>query len=130
MRYLEKNSGVKAKNKKSCMERINAALGHEILNRNNTHFSNANARKQVWWFTIDPCKFENDLHLLCANNRELIWLKIDANALCDPTRTFQSRSEKDHVDLEISCSRVRYMHDVRSGGSGYDFRPHIQREWS
>ena len=24
----------------------------------------------------------------------------------------------------------RYMRDVKSGASGYDFRPHVRREWS
>ena len=24
----------------------------------------------------------------------------------------------------------RYMCDVKSGGSGYDFRRHVRREWS
>ena len=31
--------------KRSSMERVNAALGHELLNRDNTHFSNVNAKK-------------------------------------------------------------------------------------
>ena len=130
MRKVEKNFEVKAVDKRSAMERINSALGNVLLNHDNTHFSNVNASKPVWWFNIDPCKFENDLHLLCAKNSGLIWLKIEANIFRSPERTFRFRSDKGLVDLEISCGGERYMHDVKSGGSGYDFRPHIQREWS
>ena len=116
--------------KKSSMERINATLGCELLNRVNTHFSNVNAKKPVWWFNINPRKFESDLYLVCANNLELILLKIDANAVSDPTQTFRFRTDKCLVDFEISCVGPRYMHDVKSGGSRYDFRPHIRRKWS
>ncbi|MYF93930.1 MAG: hypothetical protein F4210_00145 [Holophagales bacterium] len=112
------------------MERVNAALGRQLLHRGNTHFSNVNSGKPVWWFNVDPRKFRNDLHLLCADAGDLIWLRIVANAVGHPERTFRYRPEKDVVDFEISCDRGdRYMRDVKSGGSEYDFRPHVRREW-
>ena len=117
-------------NKVSAIERVNSALGHALLNRGNTTFSNVNRAKPVWWFNIDPYKFKNDLHLLCVKNTGLIWLKIEANTFRNPERTFRFRSDKGRVDLEVACGRERYMHDVKSRGSGYDFHPHIQREWS
>jgi len=124
------NTGVKVTDKRSAMERVNATLGQRALHPGNTHFSNVNARKPVWWFNVDPRKFRNDLHLLCADGRGLVWLRIDANTVRQPERTFRYRSDKDMVDFEISCDPGRqYLRDVKSGGSGYDFRPHIRREW-
>ena len=116
--------------KASAMERVNADLGCSLLNRRNTAFSNINAAKPVWWSDIDPRKFGNELHPLCAGNPGLIWLKIDANTFPNPERMFRLRPDKGMIDLEISCGADRYMHDVKSGGTGYDFRRHVQREWS
>jgi len=124
------NTAVKATDKRSAMERINATLGQRLLHPGNTHFSNVNAGKPVWWFNVDPRKFRNDLHLLCANGRGLIWLRIEADTVRHPERTFRYRSDKDVVDFEICCDRgSQYMRDVKSGGNGYDFRPHVRREW-
>ena len=116
--------------KRQAMERVNADLGHALLDRGNTAFSSVNRAKPVWWFNIDPRKFRNDLHLLCAASPGLIWLTVEANTFRNPESTFRFRSDKGMVDLEISCGADRYMCDVKSGGSGYDFRRHVRREWS
>ncbi len=117
--------------------KVNAHLGEPLLKgygrNSNTCLSNINTRKQVWWFTISPQKFKNELHLLCAKNPGLIWLRIDANTFPNPTDMFSPRSDGD-VDVEICCdvSYLCYMHDIRSiriRGIGYDFRPHIEYEW-
>ena len=112
--------------KKSAIERINSKTGHEVLNHDNTHFSNVNSAKPVWWFNIAPHKFMNDLHLLCAKDTEITWLKIEANTFLNPEHTFRLRPDNGKIDLEISCVTERYMHDGKSGGIGYDFRRHIQ----
>ena len=117
-------------NKARAMERVNSDLGHALLNHGNTAFANVNAAKPVWWFNIDPRKFGNDLHLHCAGNPGLVWLRIDAGTFPNPEGTFRSRRDKGLINLEISCDVAQYIRDVKSGGSGYDFRPHIQREWA
>ena len=127
---LEEKSREKFMDKKSAMARVNSEQGYLLLNNRNTSYSNVNAAKPVWWFNIDPRKFQNDLHLLCAKNTGFIWLTIKAGMFDRLERTFRIRPDKGLVDLEISCGRERYMHDVKSGGNGYDFRPHIRREWS
>ena len=33
------------------------------------------------------------------------------------------------IDLEIAVSGDLYLKDVKSGGTGYDFRPHVAYEW-
>ena len=116
--------------KNQAIEQVNSELGYALLNRRNTHFSNVNAAKSVWWFNVAPRKFENDLHLLCATrDSRLIWLKIEANTFPNPQQVFRARPDNGLIDLEISSAAQRYMCDVKSGGSGYDFRPHVQREW-
>ena len=116
------------------MRKVNNQVGDEgLLNHSNTCLSNINTRKQVWWFTISPQKFKNELHLLCAKKPGLIWLRLDAGAISNPADMFSPRSDGD-VDVEICCdaSSLCYMHDIRSiriRGIGYDFRPHIAYEW-
>ena len=124
--------------KSDAIRKVNAHLGEPLLKgsgrNSNTHFSNiSKSAKQVWWFTISPQKFKNELHLLCAKKPGLIWLRLDADAFSNPTDVFSPRSDGD-VDVEICCdvSSLCYMHDIRSirsRGIGYDFRPHIEYEW-
>lgn len=117
-------------NKRTAIRLVNSYLKQDALDKSNTHFSNVNSAKEVWWFNIPPKKFEQELHLLCAGKPGLIWLTIEANSVPEPGRIFRLRQDKEAIDLEISCAQERYMHDIKSGGSGYDFRRHIQREWS
>ena len=116
--------------KSAAIKLVNWYLQHDVLDGTNTHFSNVNSAKEVWWFNIHPKKFEQELHLLCAGKAGLIWFTIEANSVPNPERTFRLRQDKEAIDFEISCAPERYMRDVKSGGSGYDFRPHIRREWS
>ena len=117
-------------NKARAMERANSHLGFVSLNRGNTAFANVNAAKPVWWFNIDTRKFRSDLHLLCAGDPEPVWLKIEANAFPNPEGAFGVRRDNGLIDLEIPCDVHQYMREVNSGGRGYDFRPHIRREWA
>ncbi len=59
----------------------------------------------------------------------LIWLRIKAHALPNPEELFSKRQDKRGFHLEISNTNDRYMCDIRHGGAGYDFTPHIEREW-
>ena len=124
-------------NKSDAMRMVNAHLGETLLkgsgNDSNTRFANINTRKQVWWFTIPPQMFGNELHILLAKKPGLIWLRLDAGAIPNPSDMFSPRADGD-VDVEICCdtSSLCYMHDIRSiriRGIGYDFRPHIEYEW-
>lgn len=114
---------------------VNSHLGYRALTDRNTSFSNINKAKPVWWFTIKPNKFRSDLHLLLAkdNDAGLIWLKIKANTFPDLENVFRIRHDKHYygcIDFEIPISGPSYMRDIKGGGSGYDFKPHIQREWN
>lgn len=117
--------------KVAAMKVVNSYLQHDVLNKTNTHFSNVNNTKDVWWFNIPPSKFEHELHLLlCIGESRLIWLTIEANSIPNLEGAFRLRPDRAQIDFEISCAAERYLRDVKSGGSGYDFGPHIRREWS
>ena len=112
------------------IEKVNEHLGYKLLESSNTSFSSINKRKPVWWFDINPKKFEKELHLLLALDRGLIWLRIKANTFPIPEEKFHYRSDKGSMSLEISCNKAdRYLHDIRSGGTGYDFSSHVEYEW-
>ena len=125
-------------NKSDAMQMVNDHIGGRVLKgsgrNSNTHFSNIINRStkqvpHVWWFNIPPQKFRNELHLLCAKNPGLIWLRLDAGAIPNPGSVFRVRSDKDLIDLVIAIGGNRHLRDVNSGGTGYDFRPHIAYEW-
>ena len=119
--------------KASAMRRVNRCLGHELLMRANTRFSNVNGSRSrpvpVWWFTIDSELFKSDLHLLLAKDSGLIWMVIEANAFSCLGRIFKKRADG-KIDLEISCDvRDRFMCDIRNGGAGYSFLPHVKQKY-
>lgn len=116
--------------KSQAMNMVNSHLGYNELTSRNTSFSNVNKRKPVWWLNIHPRKFQSESHILLAKKSGLIWLKIKARAFPNLENVFRIRPDKGSVDLEIPISGQRYMHDIKSGGTGYDFKTHIQREWA
>ena len=107
---------------------VNSHLSNDVLNSKNTTFSSVNATKNVWWLNISPKKFEQELHILCAEEFKLFWLVIEENSIPNPESKFKLRKDKFVLDIEISYAPEWYMHDVKSGGTRYDFHPHIRRE--
>ena len=62
----------------------------------------------------------------------MIWLRIKGNAFPDVRKVFRVRQDNGHkgwIDLEISSRPPKYMTDVKSGGTEYDFTKHIEHEW-
>ena len=114
-------------NKAQATEMVNSYLGDEVLTTRNTSFSNVNSGKHVWWFNIKPQKFRSESHLLLAKDPGLIWLSIKANAFPDLESVFRIRPDRGSVDLEIAASGNRYMRDIKSRGTGYDFKPHVRK---
>ena len=116
-------------NKSDAIRKVNKHVGDGLLNHSNTHFSNINTRYPVWWFTFSPEKLRGELHILLAKNPGLIWLRIKANAIPHPESVFRVRPDNGLIHWEIAISGDRYLQDVIGGGTGYDFRPHIEYEW-
>ena len=120
--------------KRSAMEMVNEHLGNRLLYGRNTSFANINAAAPLWWMNIGPSKFKSDLHLLLGKEGDggLIWLRIKGNAFPDVSKVFRVRQDnscKGCIDLEISSIPPKYMTDVKSGGTEYDFTKHIEHEW-
>ena len=117
-------------NKSQAIKMVNDHLREGVLTAYNTSFASVNRSKPVWWLNINSRKFKSEFHILLAKNPGLIWLRIEANTFPYLGSVFRIRLDKDAVDLEIACGGSQYMRDTKSGGVGYDFRPHIQREWN
>ena len=120
--------------KEPAMLLVNRHLGSRVLNRRNVRFSNVNKTKPVWWLTIPQKMFTDTLHILLAkdNGRGLIWLRIEANSIKNPQSVFRVRTDKGlggPVNLEIAAGGHRYMNDIKSGRTGYNFHRHIEYEW-
>ena len=117
--------------KRSAMEMVNEHLGNRLLYGRNTSLANISGPAPKWWMTINPSKFKSDLHLLLAKEGDggLIWLRIEGNSFPDVRKVFRVRQDKDCIDLEISSRPPKYMTDVKSGGTEYDFTKHIEHEW-
>ena len=122
--------------KKAAIERVNNYLGHRLLEHTNTRFANVNSAKSVWWLDIPPEMFDKELHVLLAGSpvshqrtsQGLTWLKIQTRAFQNPRNRFYVRPDNGKIQLNISCSPTSdYLHDTT--GTGYDFRPHVEKEW-
>ena len=108
---------------------VNQCCGKESLTDSNTSFANENSAKPVWWLNIAPQKFQQELNILLAHGSgRLVWLRIPPDTFRPPFPGFRIRNNG-MVDLEISCdANDRYLHDVKSKGKGYDFRPFAVRD--
>ena len=99
------------------------------LNTANTSYSSINKSKEVWWFNVRTDKFNEDVHLLLNAENKVIWLTLPKGFVSNLRSTFKIREDKDAVDLEISADKhSRYLHDVKSGGTGFDFSGFVTEE--
>ena len=118
------------------MTKINQHVGDQLLRTDNTIFASISSKKDVWWLTVDTRKFRRELHVILVKNGDsgLIWLRIAPGSISAPKDVFRFRVKKknDCVDCEISShpDDRRYMRDIRSGGTEYDFTRHVEYEWS
>ncbi|MFH4969333.1 hypothetical protein V8G61_14100 [Gaetbulibacter sp. M240] len=118
------------KTKKEIIDYINATKG-AYLNNANTSYSKINKSKAVWWFNVPTDKFNADVHLLLNTESKVIWIKLPKGFVNNLQANFKIREDKDAVDLEISSDKNhRYLHDVKSGGTGFDFKPFIKEKIS
>ena len=115
--------------KQDAIATVNRCCGNESLSNSNTAFSNESTAKPVWWLNIAPQKFQQELNILLAHGDDrIIWLRIPPDTFRPPFPEFRIRNTG-KVDLEISCDENdRYLHDTKSKGTGYDFRPFVVRD--
>ena len=105
--------------KKEIIDYINQTYKAD-LNSKNTSYSKINKSKDVWWFNVSVSKFVEDVNLLLNEENQVLWIVLPkgfANGV-----PFKIRGDKNAVDLEISADRsFKYLQDVKSGGTGFDF---------
>ncbi len=99
------------------------------LNSRNTSFSNINKSKKVWWFNVPLVKFKEDVNLLLNTDSKAYWICLPKGFVSNISSVFRIRQDKDAVDLEISADRhFRYLHDLKSSGTGFDFCGYVKKE--
>ena len=112
------------KSKKEIIEFINAAKGAGLIN-SNTNYSKINKSKEVWWFNVPVIKFAEDVNLLLNTENYVLWVVLPKGFAKGVP--FKIREDKNAVDLEISADRnFKYLHDVKSGGTEFDFKEFIK----
>lgn len=115
-------------NKKQLIDRINTQFGATLYS-GNTCFSSINKSKRVWWANIPVSKFADEVHLLLADTDHFLWISLPKGFVPNLSDTFRIREDKNAVDLEISADQnSRYLVDVKSGGTGFDFRKYVKEE--
>tara|TARA_R100000935_G_scaffold29362_1_gene49658 strand:+ start:12251 stop:12607 length:357 start_codon:yes stop_codon:yes gene_type:complete len=98
--------------------------GH--LSAANTSFGSINKSKEVWWLNIPVHKFNDDVNLLLNAPNYALWLSLP-KGFAKGDALFKIREDKNAVDLEISADKnFQYFKDVKSGGTGFDFKPYIK----
>ncbi len=99
------------------------------LDVSNTSYSNINKSKNVWWLNVPMNKFTEDVHLLLNTQEYALWVVLPRGFSKDVP--FKIREDKNVVDLEISADKsFKYLQDVKSGGTGFDFGGFVKEEIS
>ena len=112
--------------KKEIIDLINSKYG-VLLNSSNTSYSSINKSKEVWWFNVKVDKFNAEVHLILNTDNKAIWICLPKGFVKNVASHFKIREDKDAVDLEISSDRnFKFMIDVKSGGTGFDFREYVK----
>lgn len=112
--------------KKDAIAYINKEYGAD-LNNTNTSFASINVAKKVWWTNVPVHKFNDPVHLLFNTTDEVIWIELPKNFVLNLSDKFKIRQDINVVDIEVwAKDDEQYMKDVKSGGTGFDFKPFIK----
>lgn len=112
--------------KSEIIQYINKKYG-VCLSRANASFSNINVAKSVWWTNVPLHKFNDTVHLLFKDTREIIWIVLPVGFVKNLPEKFRIRKDKNAVDIEVWAERdERYLIDVKSGGTRFNFKPYIR----
>lgn len=115
-------------NKKDAIDYINKTYGGD-LNNANTSFASISISKYktVWWANIPLKKFNESVHLLFNDTDEVIWIELPKSFEPNLSDKFKIRPDINAVDIEVwAVNDEQYMKDVKSGATGFDFKPFIK----
>lgn len=97
------------------------------LSTTNTSFSKINKAKSVWWTNVPLHKFNDTVHLLFKDTEEFIWIVLPIDFVSSLSDKFRIRKDRNSVDIEVWAEKdERYMIDVKSGGTWFNFKPYIR----
>ncbi|QQX80298.1 hypothetical protein JK628_23025 [Shewanella sp. KX20019] len=96
------------------------------LTTSNTHFSNINQTKSVWWLEIPISKIKldtlTDINLLLKDKQALHWLKVSTAFLKGNLQGFKVRDNKGVICLELD---INTFYNI-VGPARVSFKPFIQ----
>ena len=116
--------------RKQAIEYVNSQIDQSLLNCQNANLANVNTRRPVWWLHIPLNRTCRELHILLKRqDGGLVWLKLPANTLSEERFRCRKIRDKKKIDLEIGTEGVDYLKDIKSGGTRYDFSPHVVHEF-
>lgn len=102
-------------NKKECIQYVNSFKSDSFLNLSNTSFSNINKGKAVFWFNINPTKFEKDHNILCLDKKEVVLIHLPRTKINSLIDMFKRRSDNGLIDIEIPIKgEFDYLKDIKS----------------
>ncbi len=114
--------------KPEAIEAINRESASSLnLNNNNTHFSNVNSSKSVWWFDIPVVKFTSgkydalNLLVVSADAKTMHHLRVPTSYVRDNLCHFHVREDKNTISLELSSQNSNKFQDVRPGSGNMPF---------
>lgn len=116
--------------KKQAIARRNQELGGAVLSVNNSHFSELNRNRNIFWFDIPVARLAIGqyewIHLLLHTpaTDELLHLKVPTVFLREKMEGLEVRNQgkrKAALSLELSADKDSYLQDMRPGGTNLDF---------
>ena len=114
------------KTKKEIIEIINPKYD-AFLTVNNTNCASISISKKIWQINVPVINFMEDVHLLLNATNLVIWIVIPKGSI--NLDLFKIREDKNALVLEISAdNNFKYLHDVKSGGTEFDFSEFVKEE--
>ena len=118
--------------KRQAIERVNSHVGRALLTGRNTIFASESESGLLWWLNVPVKKTCTALNVILKRGTRtqdggFLWLKLPANTLS--VKKFRHWEHRGAIDLGIGTQGVDYLRDTKSGGSRYDFSPHVDREF-
>ncbi|MBL7906158.1 MAG: hypothetical protein JNL22_14130 [Bacteroidales bacterium] len=112
--------------KSEIIQYINKTYGVRLSSAN-ASFSNINVAKSVWWTNVPLHKFSDTVHLLFKGAGEIIWIVLPVGFVKNLPEKFRIRKDRNSIDIEVWAEKdERYMIDVKSGGTRFNFKSYIR----
>jgi hypothetical protein len=115
------NAGIANMNPAEARHRVNQRYHMDVLDRNNTHFSNITQARTEWFFNIPLSKVEGTraeeiIHLLLYDYRsgQIHHLRVPTSYLRDNMPNLRVRRDTNAIDLHLSTENYKLFQDKSS----------------